>query len=1809
MSLIKDVARYIYYSNASSGLIGDDVQEAIDEIANRISNIGGSVNSYSDLASLTVDAGTIYLVLNDTGSRWLLNFKPRGVYLYTGSSWEKYEQYVKYSMVGSQLESLWQNATTGGASLYPQYTIINDNGILYQNLTGTNTDTAPNLDTTNWKYIAPFTRTVDGYIQPLVDGDNLNLLDAHILNVDYIEFKNSDIPSSIVKISQKNIVTKSALGTTLNYGGVITINALDNTKFDISAGSATFVDEGTSESNPVETTIEWGDQIGVTVTGLNIQPLTFVNVLPNGTFEQIPDVTKFKKEREVCILGVLTHFSQAFIEVAGPYANIGRGIVPTLADLCESLGTRINYRDGNRYVANGANLHLDKEEGFIFGLGINREIDIQNPNIETSSASSQVAFLTFYRNALPFFTDTIDTEYYDPFGDGNLVLIPEGYYVPHRLFRSSETKLDAMQYGQIAYDSLKKAVISVQSEDFETVDSLTGVYNRGALIVKQGATNLNDQNQAMFVHFGILGNNTLVKVPGAEKFAEPVEVVDGLSYQRQALSTVYSGGSAYLDVAEIYDFESNDIYFQASDNSINSPTLDFTNGSIYTGDPLKIKGSISNNGFCKVSSVTANKIIVTSKTIVNESAGNTVILNTAGKGNITYIFGQKEFILNCTTGSGVGGRARIELTLGTDQAPQINWIHIIRSGTEAILNKTLVEPDDEFAMVCHLLVPSYARASARCTYNSRRWSDVKEVNGRGAIANILFKQRNPISHISGGGANITINSGTSPYSIDITVDPAVFREIFKQYSDGLQLSVDGAYVVNDPVEKYKLITNGNQITVDSQGNSLNNKFFRLVFMIALNTACKTQLLITLPNGSYGNALDAFRDSSDLSVTSLPEGFTSAYLICAGVFKIQGGTIITNEALAYGVNNIDLRKVSLGGFSGGSGSAAITEFNDDLFAIFDNLDSSKRAKFQVSNVNPSGTTRTLTIPNNDGIIATTNNILGTTNRITEVLSGDDLILDISSTYDSMLVKITGNQTIGGIKTFTSEIQASLGVNVASGQAYEINGVSINVAGTLSNVAYLNANNTFTGDNTFNGNVFVNGDKIAVDKRISVADNLLALNFGETGAGLTSTFCGVIADRGSTLPFAFGFEETRTSFVLGLYYVELDYTGKTGSFNLNDEIEGDSSGATGYVVSDDGSTLTIKIVDGTFTTETITNNTVTGSATVTTATVINDMQVVLTRQDTPTSNGLLYYNATQMRADTASTLTFDGTTLYTPEINNTGDILMSAGKLLFDKNLDGGSIYFDSANDLFVIEKTDGNGATPDGDIVIRGRGNNDSLTEYMRIKGLTGRIGINESDPATFLEITSSSSNYPYLRFTASSDQDRSWQFKTTDNTDLVLQDLSGSKTFKIQDSGSNFFPFTVRPSSSSGSNLITMLRDSLGSVCIGTPNTATVYSQLYIAMPNVRNILTIEGGGNNDVASLVRLVDSDTNLRGSGVLCDSVEIGSEQSWFIGKPYSSNYFQIGYASQKYSTDEDDATRVAQAKVLIAPVTGYFGIGKTPTTQLDVNGVITATGGNSTNWNTAYTHSQLTSGNPHSVTKSDVGLSNVENTALSTWAGSTNITTLGTIADDLNLAKDLVVSGNIRQAKSFYYDEFWEYNTNLWATLPASGTTSVGLDLTQKGGVLKLSAGGIQNANISIYQNVNHQFNANLAPEFEANVTISDTSFIKARVGLYDSVTGYFIMFECNATTSALGKWVGKTLDGTGEATSSGINASISKVNLRWKFITSSSIEFFVDGASAGTITTHIPVASLDCYMLVQALAPDGSTRTLSADSIKVWQNRT
>lgn len=106
-------------------------------------------------------------------------------------------------------------------------------------------------------------------------------------------------------------------------------------------------------------------------------------------------------------------------------------------------------------------------------------------------------------------------------------------------------------------------------------------------------------------------------------------------------------------------------------------------------------------------------------------------------------------------------------------------------------------------------------------------------------------------------------------------------------------------------------------------------------------------------------------------------------------------------------------------------------------------------------------------------------------------------------------------------------------------------------------------------------------------------------------------------------------------------------------------------------------------------------------------------------------------------------------------------------------------------------------------------------------------------------------------------------------------------------------------------------------------------------------------------------------------------------------------------------------------------------------------------NSTNWNTAYTHSQIATGNPHGTTKADIGLGNVDNTSDVNKPVSTAQATADTAA--LNAAKayaDGLVVGLL--------DDRGNYNASV-NTFPASwGSWTAGAIL--KGDLWTISVAG-------------------------------------------------------------------------------------------------------------------------------------------------------
>ena len=698
------------------------------------------------------------------------------------------------------------------------------------------------------------------------------------------------IPGVSKGFINREVLSQSSTG--IFSGGELSIN-VDNTKFDVAAGSGYVIDNYTDPSNPVVTKVNWDAQIGVTPTFLATSPVSEIAIDVNGDCAQSPISFTVEQRRDLIILGVITHDDFTTVSLANNNVLWLRDSSHFPEDLIDVF-SKVITKEGNAYSANGANLNIDKSAGKIFSPGINYGVNKKDPNFATSDEEIGLSFTELWRGT-PLQINTnvteIDTDFYDPNGDGTLVAIPAGFYTVHRIHYSFIARTTILQYGQFLYDSLKKAVDNYSREDFDTLTIIKDTALRCALAVKGGNTDLSNPREVKFNTVNGLGRIVYDKSPSAARFVEPVEVVDALSYQRQEITFVEDSGTIYAD------------------------------------------------------------------------------LEAVGGGNITYAFGQREYVLDCITGDGVDGKARVALTEGSADAPVKNWFYTTRNGDDfASLLSSITEPTGEHAMVGTIILPDITSFNNDDSYGSRRWTQAKEIEGVGAVATILKKLRSlPADYKSGLTPVLDIDSVPNPDTVDFTVSSGTIREIYDQVTDALELSVDGGLVVNDERTAYTQITDLAEIDTDALGNTLqqNNTYYQIIVAISTNTDGKTRLLINKPSGSYTTATEAFNDTNGYSVTTFPGEFETISLVCAFVLRYQtvlSGTY-TNAATAFGVDFIDLRGQNPGSASQGSGSAAVTEFSDAAFKVFNSVDASKIITFDLSNLTAVNV-RTITMADRD-----------------------------------------------------------------------------------------------------------------------------------------------------------------------------------------------------------------------------------------------------------------------------------------------------------------------------------------------------------------------------------------------------------------------------------------------------------------------------------------------------------------------------------------------------------------------------------------------------------------------------------------------------------------------------------------------------------------------------------------------------------------------------------------------------------------------------------------------------------------------------
>lgn len=285
-----------------------------------------------------------------------------------------------------------------------------------------------------------------------------------------------------------------SLGTGLETGGNLSIN-VDNTKFNIAAGQGRVVDNTTDYLNPTFTQVVWSAINTNTLTNLATQNVTYITLTSAGTVVQYTAFPTEQIRRTEIFLGVIVHSNRTFINAVNNIPSVSIDSVNQLNDLMYNIGP-FNVT-GNVIVNNGANLKLNKSNGYIFRTGVNFQTDKKNPhkiNVPTNNG-----FTFRYRTQLGAEgsdISDISPGFYD--NAGTITAITAAQFTNQRVYVFPSGLL-RIQYGQAFYSSLANAQngllteIFVKEQNIADNGLLIGIYT-----AKGNASDLSNGAQAMF---------------------------------------------------------------------------------------------------------------------------------------------------------------------------------------------------------------------------------------------------------------------------------------------------------------------------------------------------------------------------------------------------------------------------------------------------------------------------------------------------------------------------------------------------------------------------------------------------------------------------------------------------------------------------------------------------------------------------------------------------------------------------------------------------------------------------------------------------------------------------------------------------------------------------------------------------------------------------------------------------------------------------------------------------------------------------------------------------------------------------------------------------------------------------------------------------------------------------------------------------------------------------------------------------------------------------------------------------------------
>lgn len=188
---------------------------------------------------------------------------------------------------------------------------------------------------------------------------------------------------------------------------------------------------------------------------------------------------------------------------------------------------------------------------------------------------------------------------------------------------------------------------------------------------------------------------------------------------------------------------------------------------------------------------------------------------------------------------------------------------------------------------------------------------------------------------------------------------------------------------------------------------------------------------------------------------------------------------------------------------------------------------------------------------------------------------------------------------------------------------------------------------------------------------------------------------------------------------------------------------------------------------------------------------------------------------------------------------------------------------------------------------------------------------------------------------------------------------------------------------------------------------------------------------------------------------------------------------------------------------------------------------------------------------------------------------------------------------------FHDEMWNGLRPEWSAWTTTGSGAPATSGTN--GHYRLTTGAGDDNEESRYWGDTLPFLNTLRPQFEIALTLEQITVMACEFGLWESSGGggndYIkVAFD----TDVDGNWNITASNGGSTTTDAGAAATTDYVRIVVKWTSDTAIEWYINGASQGTVSSNVPTVALQPFMRVYTR--EASAHYVDFDYFSIWQER-